>query len=170
MTDTVKFIFKTLIKIPIIIIVVYTLFNAFAFSLSYYKMLGLSYVALQTAVENNYIPSTERSSLEDYMQNTLETDILENVSFTPNTTFDKHQYGDTITVGVTAHYKFLWPLQPKEQHDGDLGVDGMNNAGQYQGDKSESELEDAREAYDSDENNITIEYTIPGLKYYPDME
>ena len=150
--------------------VVYAIFNAFAFSLSYYKMLGLSYVALQTAVENNYIPPTERSNLEKYMENTLETDILQNVSFTTGTTFDKHQYGDTVTVGVTAHYKFIMPLQPKEQHIGNAGVDGMNNAGEYKGDKSDKQLQEARDKYDSSKNNITIEYKVPGLKYYPDMD
>lgn len=173
MSDTVKFIFKTIIKVPIIIIVCYLVFNVFAFGLSYFKMLGLSYVAMQTAVENNYIPQAERQSLSSYMTDTLQTDILQNVNFTEGsdiTDGSRKQYGGTVTVGVSAHYKFLWPLQPKEQHAGDAGVDGMNNSGSYRGDKSDQEMKDAREAYDSDRNNIVIEYKVPGLKYYPDMD
>ena len=113
-------------------------------------------------------------------QNTLETDILQNVSFTDDTTKGNHlQYGDTVTVGVQAHYKFIWPLQPKEQHAGGSGgtngnfganTDGMNNSGDYSGDKTDSQLKDARESYDSDQNNIVIEYKVPGLKYYPDQD
>lgn len=180
MDGTVKFIFKTLIKVPIYILVSYLIFNIFAFGLSYFKMLGLSYVAMQTAVENNFIPDTEKASLENYMQNTLETDILQNVSFTDDTTKGNHlQYGDTVTVGVQAHYKFIWPLQPKEQHAGGSGgtngnfganTDGMNNSGDYSGDKTDSQLKDARDNYDSDQNNIVIEYKVPGLKYYPDQD
>lgn len=173
MSGTVKFIFKTLIRVPIIIIIAYTIFNVFGFGLSYFKMLGLSYVAMQTAVENNYIPDNEASTLNSYMANSLESEILEGVSFTDDSDVgysDRKQYGNTVKVGVQAHYKFVWPLQPKEQTKNETGFDGMNNSGVYQGDKSESELEAAREAYDSEQNNIVIEYEVPGLKYYPDME
>lgn len=172
MSDSVKFIFKTLLRVPIIIIVAYTIFNIFAFGLSYFKMLGLSYVAMQTAVENNYIPTSERASIENYMQNELQTDILQNVSFTADSDInesDRKQYGETVTIGVQAHYKFLWPLQPKETFEGNAGVAGWDGVGGAAG-KSEAELEASREAYDSDQNNIVIEYKVPGLKYYPDMD
>lgn len=172
MSESVKFIFKTIIKVPIIILVCYAVFNAFAFGLSYFKMLGLSYVAMQTAVENNYIPPTEGSTLNSYMTS-MQSDILENVSFTDGSDTQENsrkQYGGTVTVGVTAHYKFLWPLQPKEQHLNNANVDGMNRSGSYQGDKSDQQLEDARNAYDKSDNNITIEYKVPGLKYYADMD
>lgn len=171
MSDTVKFIFRIILKVPIIILVVYAVFNVMGFGLSYFKMLGLSYVALQTAVENNYIPPTEEATLTRYMQDDLQTDILENVSFTADTAlgdYARKQYGDTITVGVQAHYKFLWPLMPKEQMTNDSGVDGWSNPGRAQGSKSEDELQQARDAYDSPMNNIVIEYKVPGLRYYSD--
>lgn len=177
---TVKFIFKTLVKVPIYILVSYLIFNVFAFGLSYFKMLGLSYVAMQTAVENNFIPDSEKASLEAYMNDTLETEILSNVQFTEGTNTGTHlQYGDTVTVGVQAHYNFIWPLQPKEQHAGGDGgtngnfganTDGMNNSGSYTGDKTDAQLEEARDRYNSDKNNIVIEYKVPGLKYYPDTD
>lgn len=173
MSDSVKFIFKTLLRVPILIIISYIIFNIFAFGLSYFKMLGLSYVVMQTAVENNYIPSDERATLERYMQEELQTEILQNVSFTPDsdiTEDSRKQYGDTVTVGVQAHYKFVWPLQPKEQFEGNAGVAGFDGEGGASGSKSEAELEASREAYDSEDNNIVIEYKVPGLKYYPDME
>lgn len=172
MSDTVKFIFKTLLRVPILIIVAYVIFNIFVFGLSYFKMLGLSYVALQTAVENNYIPPEERTSLERYMQDELQTEILQNVSFTPDsfvTPDSRVQYGNTVTIGVQAHYKFLWPLQPKEQFEGNEGVEGWSGSNNPTG-KSEAELEEARNAYDSGDNNIVIEYHVPGLKYYPDLD
>lgn len=171
MSDGVKFIFKTLIRIPVIIMVCYAVFNVFTFGTSYFRMLGLSYVAMQTAVENNYIPSEEETALTEYM-NSIESEILTNVQFTDDTDLGetaRKRYGDTVTVGVTGHYRFVWPLQPKEQHVGNAGVDGMNHAGRYAGDKTDAELEAAREAYDNAENNITIRYRVPGLKYYADQ-
>lgn len=173
MSDSVKFIFRIILKVPILIVIAYAIFNAFGFGVSYFRMLGLSYVALQTAVENNYIPPDEESSLNRYMQNNLSTDILQNVSFTADTDLgesSRKQYGETVTVGVQAHYKFLWPLSPKEQTVGETGVDGMNNDGRFSGTLSEQELEDARAAYDNPNNNIVIEYKVPGLRYYSDLD
>lgn len=56
MSDEVKFIFMTLIKVPVIIFIAFFIFNLFAFFFIYFKMLGLSYVAMQETVENNFIP------------------------------------------------------------------------------------------------------------------
>jgi len=114
MSETVKFIFKCLIKVPVIILVSFAIFNIFAFWVSSNKMIGLSYTVQQVAVENNYIPASERSSLENYMQNELQTDILQSVRFTQGTTFTKQQYGSQVKVGVEANYKFIWPLQPRD--------------------------------------------------------
>lgn len=70
MEDGVKFIFKTLLKVPIIITVCYIIMNFFFFAFIYFKCLGISYVVMQTAVENNYIPNVELRMLCQYM-NTL---------------------------------------------------------------------------------------------------
>lgn len=59
MSDSVKFIFMTLIKVPCIIFVSFFIFNIFAFFFIYFKMLGFSYVVMQEVVENNYITPTQ---------------------------------------------------------------------------------------------------------------
>ena len=100
MSDGVKFIFKTLLKVPIIILVTYAIFNAFAFSLSYFKILGFSYVAMQTAVENNYLPTQELNTLTTYLTD-LETEML--------TINDKagiqHNYGQYMSETYITFYE-----------------------------------------------------------------
>lgn len=59
MSDSVKFIFMTLIKVPCIIFGAFFIFNIFAFFFIYFKMLGFSYVVMQEVVENNYITQTQ---------------------------------------------------------------------------------------------------------------
>ena len=54
MTDGVKFIFKTLIKVPVYIVAAFGIFNIFAFCFIYFRLLGVSYVVQQTAIENTY--------------------------------------------------------------------------------------------------------------------
>ena len=170
MNDSVKFIFKTLIKVPVIILVMYAIFNLFAFSFSYFKIMGFSYVAMQTAVENNYIPDTEMGTLQSYL-NGLETYMLEDATLTVDTgggVNKKVQYGTPITVTVEAHYRFIWPLMPAEQRTGAaaMGMDGQNIGSAL----SNDQLEDARMEYENNpQNNIHISYTVPGLKYYPDL-
>lgn len=190
MADNVKFIFKTLLKVPIIILISYTIFNIFAFSFSYFRLLGFSYVAMQTAVENNYIPAEEMATLTNYL-NSLETEMLTDLSIfcdtdisTSNTADNnKTQYGTPITIQVRAHYNFIWPLMPSEQKSNGVVADGLhgNNAGS---DLSNAQLDQLREQYEqnsgsydssrdtfqqNDNANIVISYTIPGLKYYPDL-
>lgn len=168
MSDSVKGIFKTLIKIPVIIIICYAVFNAFAFGITYFKMLGLSYVAMQTAMENNFIPARERATIEDWMQNEIETGIVQNVSFTSGTTFNKQQYGEEVTVGVQAYYRVIWPLMPTETINGTYNGVGGNTFG---GNKTSAELQATRDALEAQrKSNIVIEYKVPGLKYYSDLD
>ena len=195
MSDGVKFIFKTLLKVPIIILVTYAIFNAFAFSLSYFKILGFSYVAMQTAVENNYLPTQELNTLTTYLTD-LETEMLKDTSLTidtdltsPNTADNnKVQYGTTVKITVRAHYDFIWPLQPVEQRTG-AAAGGMNNQNigselsEAQMDQLRQQYADNTGSYDAqqsnanladvygynDNANIVISYTVPGLKYYPDL-
>ncbi len=196
MEGGVKFIFKTLLKVPIIIMVSFAIFNVFAFSLSYFKILGISYVALQTAVENNYIPKAEYRTLLSYMD-TLQTHMLEEIQLTcktdkgTNNFFAKDhtsaspsenrvQYGEEVTITVGAHYRFVWPLQPKEQTTAGttanakavLGykAQGTGGDGAVGTALTEGQLEEARAKYEENpQNNIVISYTVPGLKYYPDL-
>ena len=181
MNSSIRFIFKTLTKIPITILAVYAVFNIFAFSLTYFKLLGLSYVVMQTAVENNYLPTEEYNTLNNYLQSITDTGVVDNASIIiqdPNDTTikpatQKRQYGMPVTVGVQAHYKFIWPLMPKEQlndtSSGFIGY-GSNANANFSGYASDGELESRREDLeDNQQNMIKIQFTVPGLKYYPDL-
>lgn len=167
MEDTVKYIFKTLIKVPCIIVASYLVFNIFCYGLISFKLLGVSYTVMQTAVENNYIPEEEKNTLEAYFQELdNSSELINNVGFTSDTDFAKHQYGSTVNVGVTADYKFILPLMPYQQtSDGIVAAGKTNKVTNW---LSDSELATVRKANET-ENNITFSYTVPGLKYYPDM-
>ena len=183
MADSVKSIFKILIKVPIIILVCFGIFNIFAFGLCYFKMIGLSYIAMQAAIENNYITPEDRATLESYMTKTVEdggirTDVLTDISFSDITTFDRKQYGKPVNVGVKARYNFIWPLTHKEQTVS--GVTGFGNGSGivdahgnpiFEGWKTDAQLEALRhDKMAAAKTNINIDYVVPGLKYYPDLE
>lgn len=69
MNDEVKFIFKTLIKVPVIIIISYLVFNIVMFINFYFRGLGTSYLIMQEVAINNYIPATDRVSITETAQN-----------------------------------------------------------------------------------------------------
>ncbi len=181
MSDSVKFIFKTLIKVPIIIFVCYLVFNIFAFSFTYFRTLGLSYVVMQTAVENNYIPSSELNTLQNYMDSIANTGVASNGVILlndpdnplPEDASVRKQYGSEVAVGVSVNYKFIWPLMPKDQLDNTnesfVGYNGSGSA--FSGYADGATLEQRRkDAENAASNNITIVYRVPGLKYYPDLQ
>ena len=175
MEDTVKFIFKTLIKVPVIITVTYFLINVFGFAASYFKIQGLAYSAMQVGLVNNYIPTNEYDSLHSYMDS-MESYVLSDIDFTDNTQTatgtgsgnreGKVQYGNEITVGIKANYKWIMPLTVPEQTADGNGVAGTTDRTAVW--KSDSELQAALDDAEHD-NNIEISYTIPGLQYYPDL-
>lgn len=187
--DSVKYIFKTLIKVPVIIAVAYFVFNLFAFTITYFKVLGLSYTAMQVAVENNYIPETEKNTLTAYaadLTNSIEmidnfeigcdtnlsndiecTNILGPEAATENR---REQYGTPMTITVGCHYRVIWPLMPTQQKSNGVAVEGLNNSYAPGADLTDAQLEALREDIaDNPQNNIVITYTVPGLKYYPDL-
>lgn len=202
MSDSVKFIFKTLIKVPCIIMVTFFIFNIFAFSFTYFKLLGFSYVVMQTAVENNYIPEAERITLNNYLDNLANTAVIDDAGLilvgrdSTESTVNartKRQYGSSVTVGVYAHYKPIWPLTPRDQlQNTNETFIGLDDNAQFSGYADKAELERRREdisnsgyqgIQDTQDqtqmdagpdstgmfNYIVIKYTVPGLKYYPDL-
>lgn len=222
MHDEVKFIFKTLLKVPIMIMVSYAVLNVFAFFFIYFKMLGVSYVVMETAVENNYLPASELTTLYNYMgtidqipmvepgsariilgvNGSIDDDDYDNVFTDSNYILlnatggspeitpvageadarTKRQYGTEVTVGVQCRFQLIWPLSYSETisgttfdyEDTGAGVEGMSQANgtnsgySFSGFKSESELEQTREDKET-HANIRMIYTVPGLRYYPDM-
>lgn len=173
MSDTVKSIFKTIIAVPIIVCIVTFVFNIFAFTTSYFKLLGMSQVIQNVVIQNNYIPADELSVLEDSMD-AMETAVLQNVHLVNqwNVT-TKRQYGESVECGISARYLVAIPGMPVKN-----SADGPANQG-----TSQSQM------FDNDPNTImpdnptgktifdrgigvtiTIKYTVPGMRYYPDMD
>ena len=203
MSDSVKYIFKTLVKVPCIIMVCFMVLNAFMFVYSYFKVLGLSYVVMQVAVENNYIPTTEFNTLEAYANSLEKGSVLDHCAVVPgeltvtesatgwgdgNSPWDaawkarsdgsarvRRQYGARVTCGVIAHLNFIWPLDTREVLDNpDEEYIGWNNPGaSFSGFADETALQGRRadkgDGTSANRNNVVIMFTVPGLKYYPDM-
>ena len=201
MADNVKFIFKSLIKVPIFIFVAFFIFNIFTFFFIYFKMLGISYVVMQTAVENNYLPQHELTTLNKYMTSLNKISYVENAHIVVDNdtsgatlyngsgnyldengnakalksdghnSVTRRQYGNYIVTGVYCKYRIIWPLQYVEtMHDTTAGVAGMNNGNHNTVETSNTTLANRR----SDSRHavlipIKLVYTIPGLKYYPDL-
>ena len=94
MSEGVVFIFKTLIKVPIIIFTAFFIMNCFMFMFIYFKMLGFSYVLMQEVVENNYIPQSEGNQLADYLVR-MQSDI-------------PMCHNATIIVGLNGSKPVLW--------------------------------------------------------------
>lgn len=214
MNDTVKFIFKTLTKVPIIIFTCFFIFNIFAFFFIYFRMLGISYVVMQTAVENNFIPQTEFDTIEDYLSNVANITNVDSAGIvvgmsgdsilyvpannrgniflvdangteTHHNTFTfgdvatataKHQYGVNVTCGVYCNYTIIWPLDYRYTGDRDAITDRTNpgNDGNYTynnvpGYDGVAETGNASYLSAFARLPIKIVYTVPGLKYYPDL-
>lgn len=80
MADSVKFIFMTLIKVPVIIFVAFFIFNIFAFFFIYFKVLGLSYVVMQEVVENNYMTQSQVNQINTYFADIDKIPLASNTS------------------------------------------------------------------------------------------
>ena len=66
MGDSVKFIFKTLIKVPVIVMVSFIIFNIFSWTISYFKLVGASYTIMQVGMENNFIPAKDEVIINNF--------------------------------------------------------------------------------------------------------
>lgn len=168
MQDDVKFIFKSLIKVPVIIFEVYFVFNIFCLMFIFFKTLGYSYVVMQTVVENNYVPAQEMQSLDNQLQE------LRNITFVNNATVvvtepqstdvdaqynTRTQYGSVKRCGVQVNYIIQWPLRPDQQTDNGVAVNGLQGGGGNYTHFGPINMEVP----------ITITYKVPGLQYYPDL-
>ena len=179
MSDGVKFIFKTLIKVPCYIMVAYFILNIFAFAHTYFKMLGFSYVVMQTAVENNYLPETEYNQLKAYLDRqttafcvnpTILVNDPSDATITPayGNPYSRRQYGSKVAVGVAYDFRMIWPLMPISA---DEASTGQSDAGIN--DWNTNVAIETANPWDTNTdrgwNRVEIRYTVPGLKYYPDL-
>ena len=173
MRDGIYFIFKTLIKVPCIILVSYLVFNVFAFGYSYLQVLNVFYTVNGIVMENNYIPNHQLATIEDQMAR-LETRMLSNIRLTDSTPADiadRKQYGETITIGVEANFHWMWPIMPHERFGGVNGTTGQKpfeGNPEYAG-KSWEEINEMKNN-NGDGFKILIEHEAPALKYYADDE
>jgi hypothetical protein len=63
MSDGVKFVFKTLFKVPIFILAAYFLMNIFGLVTTYFKVQGVEYGLENIVTENNYISTSDLEKL-----------------------------------------------------------------------------------------------------------
>ena len=174
MSDEVKFIFKTLLKVPILITIAYLVLNVVMFSLFYFRVLGYSYVVMETVAENNYIPQKDLDVLSEALDKLESPDADSagaisnlgifvdtsgtrqfpkgNVNYTvgsnrlvTSSVNNRVQYGRKITTGIVYTYNYILPLVKN------------GNALQYTGTTGTL-------------NKVPFEYKVPGLKYYPDLD
>lgn len=166
MDDTVKTVFKTLIKVPCIILIAYIIFNIFAFVVSYFRLVSLSYVVQQTVIQNNYIPGDEEAQLIQYINDNVNSSLLVNikVEVSQNSIGDisgntqtiksnnKCQYGASLYLKIHANFNILNPVVPFTEAEGLDGTMGTRYAPPQR-------------------LNIPIdlEYRVPALKYYADL-
>lgn len=188
MSDSVKFIFTTLMKVPILIFIAYGIFNLFAFCFVFFKMLGVSYVVMQTAIENNYLPHTELLTLYEYVDSFNDITMIENASIivggtgldtaSPNYVAMSGATDTTATLSQTANSS---DARRKVQygHTVTIGVTcdyvfiwpltyrvpGHNGAATPVQDPSNAQNAGINTA----RNAINIVYNVPGLRYYPDL-
>lgn len=107
---------------------------------------------------------------------------------TPGNNTSRKQYGATVVVGVSADYTMIWPLtytqtikedstvsenQRTNKNIEEGSVPGINSGRSLEF-KDDEQLKNDRDTAatteDSDGNQMfRFVYTVPGLKYYPDM-
>lgn len=182
MSDGVKFIFKTLIKVPFIICVSFFIFNIFAFTVSYFRIVGASNTLQQAIMDNNYLVDSDRTTFENYTK-LLKTNCLDNIQIIVDTDGndydpkhyqehnDRKQYGHVITCGITARFKPIIPLIYTETlEDGKVKGYGSTETGASGGTKTDAQLQKDRENKNKDaEGNITVVTKVVGMQYYSDL-
>lgn len=183
MSDGVKFIFKTLIKVPFIICVSFFIFNIFAFTVSYFRIVGASNTLQQAIMDNNYLVDSDRNTFNTYIEN-LRTNCLTDIQLIVDTDGndydpehyqehnDRKQYGHVITCGITARFKPIIPLIYTDTlEDGKVRGYGSTYTGASGGTKSSAELERLRkEKNEKAEGNITVVTKVVGMQYYSDKQ
>lgn len=181
MSDGVKFIFKTLIKVPFIICVSFFIFNIFAFTVSYFRIVGASNTLQQAIMDNNYLVKTDKDTFDTYIKN-LKTTCLTDIQLIVDTDGndypdnyhwknEREQYGNVITCGITARFKPIIPLIYTETLENGrvngYGNGSVNNSG---GTKTDAQLQEARENKNKDAGgNITVVTKVVGMQYYSDL-
>lgn len=190
-SDGLRFIYSSIIKVIAIIIVSYFIANLVFFGIFYFKFLGIANEVSQVAMQNNYIPPTEKSIINRSIQDIANSSQIISdayISVGDNMDIDRHtasnnrtQYGTSKTVGVHFKFKWVWPLMPEEYGMGPTSSDfNLENIAKADGavgtgleagksNLSDDQLDSMREAKAS-YIDVNINYNVPGLQYYADLD
>lgn len=172
MAGAAKTVFKTLIKVPIYIAVIYLVFNLFSFAISYFRLLGVSYTIQNVVLENNYIPAAELSQINSQLSS-METAILTNIQVVNvGEASTRRQYGETVEVGVQAD--FIWavpflPIKNEAKTGSVIDPSGGSNTLTVYSDATHGTSGGSPIA-NGVTQTISITYTVPGMAYYPDLD
>ena len=148
MADDVKFVFKTLIKVPLTVIIAYMVMNIILFANFYFKYLGYSYIVMQTVYENNYLPTAEQNTLLATANDTLN-----------NSDLIYRTYICVDTNSGTSDDEFKRQMGVNDK----LVIDNNHTNNQSKG----NVLDWTRRATYIP---ITFNYNVTGLKYYGDLK
>lgn len=193
MDDGIKYVFKTLVKIPIIVIVCYFFLNLFTFASAYLRMQGASNTIQRVVMDYNYLTQNDIETLEEYLAGIDErSSYLNNVQLIINTdnafqqdnpdsyrVNNRQQYGVSVACGVTAKYT---PVLPLITTYGDMlesgEVEGYGNGsatdessgGGFKDFEAIQAESDRRLAEVTENNNMTFVNTVIGMQYYSDLD
>lgn len=159
MSSGVRFIIKTLIKVPIIIIVTYFFLNLALFITFYFRMLSFSYVIANQVSQANYLTQYQYDSLSATLQKMDDgstyidgTKLFVDCDGSGNNV--KVQAGKSLKITVAYQIHIVLPFYQAS----DSGTYKENNT-------------DITEWTNTDVwNIINVTNTVPALKYYPDLE
>lgn len=85
MSDEVKFIFKTLIKVPCIIVVAYIVLNIFGLFYTWFTLIGLQNVLTTTIANNNYINANTMDEIVAQLGKMQETAFIDHINLVVGT-------------------------------------------------------------------------------------
>ena len=195
MSDGVSFIFRTLIKVPVVIFSSFLVFNLIMFTFAYSQALGISYVVMQTVAENNYLSGSQLQQINntladfnsieyvqvnliggttnsgnDYAYLDTNGNVIrvggEEVSLDSNSSVkSKRQFGSSVICGIRYNYKMIWPLMSEDK----TGDGGLSEDGRLTGDGAGMHQLEYNEELEEDGIDIVLAYKVPCLKYYPDI-
>lgn len=164
MSDGVKFIFKTLIKVPIIILISYFIFNIFSYTVAYFRLYSAAQMINSIVMENGYLPGDETDEttllgqVQKYIDDNVSSNLLipragitcDGVSIQTSGTSTsgpvsngnnvRVQYGGEAKVTVSGHLVWLMPLVNVK---GEYLKDGVNGISTSDGTEYTGVMEDA---------------------------
>lgn len=114
----------------------FMVFNVVMFASFYFKLLGIQYVVMETAMQNNYIPSQEATTVQAYLYNTVDhgAQYIDDCAYYVYTDYPSENVDDLpYTESQGSAYNFA-ASNPDEVYHPD---DSTEYASSYAGTKSQ---------------------------------